>query len=84
MSAVFSEAELETLSVEIDRQLQELRQSEGVVMRGDEHQTKGALVKQQETIESLTKEPMDSFSRHHRFRFYQSSTNKRIRIHQSK
>jgi hypothetical protein len=61
MSAVFSEAELEILSVEIDRQLQELRQSKGAVMRGDEHETKGALVKQQETIESLTKEPMDSF-----------------------
>ncbi len=61
MSAVFSEAELETLSVEIDRQLQELREFKGAVVRGDELEATGALVRQQETIESLTKEPMDSF-----------------------
>ncbi len=61
MSAIFSEAELEILSTEIDRQLQELRQSKGAVVRGDELETKGALVKQQQTIESLTKEPMDNF-----------------------
>jgi hypothetical protein len=61
MSAIFSEAELETLSAEIDRQLQELRQSKGSVVRGDELEKNGALVKQQETIESLTKEPIDKF-----------------------
>jgi hypothetical protein len=61
MSVVFSEAELETLSVEIDRQLQELRQFKVAFVRGDELETKGALVKQQQTIESLTQEPMRSF-----------------------
>jgi hypothetical protein len=58
MSTGFSEAELETLSMEIDRQLQELRQSQVAFVRGDELEAKGALVKQRQAIESLTKEPM--------------------------
>jgi hypothetical protein len=62
MSVLFSEAELEMLSAEIDRQLQELLDLHAAIFsRGDESEGKGPLVKQQEMIESLTKEPMDSF-----------------------
>jgi hypothetical protein len=74
MTEVFSAAEIEELSAEIDRQLQELQElrrleiirhamsqsKEGFrdqeVPRGDE-----LLIKQKESIESLTKEPMPSF-----------------------
>lgn len=61
MAKIFTDDELEMLSAEIDRQLQELQQFKDGVIRGDESETKGALVRQQEMIESLTKEPMDSF-----------------------
>jgi hypothetical protein len=62
MSDIFSPAEIEELSAEIDRQLQELRQARNATYKsGDELEPKGALSKQKDAIESLTKEPMPSF-----------------------
>jgi hypothetical protein len=62
MTELFSPAEIEKLSAEIDRQLQELRQS-GVAnyKSGEELEPGGALSKQKESIELVTKEPMESF-----------------------
>jgi hypothetical protein len=62
MTEIFSPAEIEELSAEIDRQLQELRRSGAATYKsGDELEQGGALSKQKESIESLTKEPMPSF-----------------------
>jgi hypothetical protein len=62
MSDIFSPAEIEELSAEIDRQLQELRQARNATYKsGDELEPNGALSKQKDAIESLTKEPMPSF-----------------------
>jgi hypothetical protein len=62
MTELFSPAEIEELSAEIDRQLQELRQPGVAAYRsGSELEPGGALSKQKESIESLTKEPMPSF-----------------------
>jgi hypothetical protein len=62
MTELFSPAEIEELSAEIDRQLQELRRSGNATYKsGDELEPGGALSKQKESIESLTKEPMPSF-----------------------
>jgi hypothetical protein len=62
MTEVFSAAEIEVLSAEIDRQLQELHQAGVATYKsGDELEPGGALSKQKESIESLTKEPMPSF-----------------------
>jgi hypothetical protein len=62
MTEIFTAAEIEELSAEIDRQLQELRQSGVATYKsGDELEPVGALSKQKESIESLTKEPMPSF-----------------------
>jgi hypothetical protein len=62
MTEIFTAAEIEELSAEIDRQLQELRQSGAATYKsGDELEPRGALSKQKESIESLTKEPMPSF-----------------------
>jgi hypothetical protein len=62
MTEIFSPAEIEELSAEIDRQLQELRRSGAATYKsGDELEQGGSLSKQKESIESLTKEPMPSF-----------------------
>jgi hypothetical protein len=62
MTEIFSPTEIDELSAEIDRQLQELPDPyTAIFSRGDDFETKGVLVKQQEAIESLTKEPMPSF-----------------------
>ncbi len=62
MTEIFSPAEIEELSAEIDRQLQELRRSGTTTYKsGDELEPGGALSKQKESIESLTKEPMPNF-----------------------
>ena len=62
MSDVFSPAEIEELSAEIDRQLQELRRSGNATHKsGDELEPGGALSKQKESIESLTQKPMERF-----------------------
>jgi hypothetical protein len=62
MTEIFTAAEIEILSAEIDRQLQELSRSGNATYKsGDELEPGGALGKQQESIESLTKEPMPSF-----------------------
>ncbi len=62
MTEIFSPAEIEELSAEIDRQLQDLRRSGVATYKsGDELEPGGALSKQKESIESLTKEPMPSF-----------------------
>ncbi len=62
MTEIFSETEIVELSAEIDRQLQELRRSGTATYKsGDELEPGGALSKQKESIESLTKEPMPSF-----------------------
>jgi hypothetical protein len=62
MSEIFSATEIEELPAEIDRQLQELRQPGVAVYRsGDELEPQGALSKQKDAIELLTKEPMPSF-----------------------
>jgi hypothetical protein len=62
MSEIFSATEMVELSEEIDRQLQELRQSGVATYKsGDELEPGGALSKQKASIESLTKEPMPSF-----------------------
>jgi hypothetical protein len=62
MTEIFSPAEIEELSAEIDRQLHELRQSGAANYKsGDELEPRGTLSKQKESIESLTKEPMLSF-----------------------
>jgi hypothetical protein len=62
MSDIFSPAEIEELSAEIDRQLQELRQSGNATYKsGDELEPGGALSKQKESIESLTQKPMERF-----------------------
>jgi hypothetical protein len=62
MNEIFTAAEIEVLSAEIDRQLLELRQSGVAAYRsGAELEPGGALSKQKESIESLTKEPMPSF-----------------------
>jgi hypothetical protein len=56
MSDIFLPAEIEELSAEIDRQLQELRQSGNATYKsGDELEPGGALSKQKESIESLSK-----------------------------
>jgi hypothetical protein len=62
MSEIFTAAEIDELSAEIDRQLLELREP-GIspFFRGSELEPGGALSKQKESIESLTKEPMPSF-----------------------
>jgi hypothetical protein len=54
----FTDDELDMLSTEVDRQLQELRQIEVAVVRGEELEPGGDLRNQQETIERLTKEPV--------------------------
>jgi hypothetical protein len=62
MTELFSPVEIEELSAEIDRQLQELRQPGVAAYRsGAELEPGGALSKQKESIENLTKEPMPSF-----------------------
>ena len=62
MTDIFSVTEIDELSAEIDRQLQELRQPGVAVYRsGDELEPEGALIRQKDAIESLTKEPMPSF-----------------------
>ena len=62
MTEIFSATEIEALSAEIDRQLQELRRSGVATYKsGDELEPGGALSKQKDSIESLTKEPMPSF-----------------------
>jgi hypothetical protein len=62
MTEIFSAAQIEELSAEIDRQLQELRRSGAATYKsGDELEPDGALSKQKESIKSLTKEPMPSF-----------------------
>ncbi|WP_310428658.1 hypothetical protein [Chamaesiphon sp. VAR_48_metabat_135_sub] len=62
MTEIFTATEIDELSAEIDRQLQELRQQGVAAYRsGDELDPGGALTKQKESIESLTKEPMLSF-----------------------
>jgi hypothetical protein len=62
VTEIFSETEIVELSAEIDRQLQELRQAATAVHKsGDELEPGGALSKQKEAIESLTKEPMPTF-----------------------
>ncbi len=62
MTEIFSATEIDELSAEIDRQLQELRQPGVAVYRsGDELEPEGALIRQKDAIESLTKEPMPSF-----------------------
>jgi hypothetical protein len=62
MTELFSPAEIEELSAEIDRQLQELRQPDVTAYKsGSELEPDGALSKQKESIELLTKEPMPSF-----------------------
>jgi hypothetical protein len=62
MTEIFSAAEIEELSAEIDQQLQELRQTGVATYKsGDELGPGGALSKQKESIESLSKEPMPSF-----------------------
>jgi hypothetical protein len=55
MTEIFTAAEIEVLSAEIDRQLPELRQSGNATYKsGDELEPGGTLSKQQESIESLT------------------------------
>ncbi len=62
MTEIFSPAEIEELSAEIDRQLQELRQSGAATYKsGDELKPGGALSKQKESIELVTKKPMERF-----------------------
>jgi hypothetical protein len=62
MTEIFTAAEIEVLSAEIDRQLQELSQSGNATYKsGNELEPGGALSKQKESIELLTKEPMPSF-----------------------
>ena len=62
MSEIFTAAEIDELSAEIDRQLQDLRQAGRATYKsGDELEPGGALNKQKESIESLTKEPMPKF-----------------------
>jgi hypothetical protein len=62
MTEIFSAAQIEELSAEIDRQLQELRRAGTTTHKsGDELEPDGALSKQKEAIESLTKEPMPKF-----------------------
>jgi hypothetical protein len=62
MTEIFSAAQIEELSAEIDRQLQELRRSGAATYKsGDELEPDGALSKQKESIESITKESMPSF-----------------------
>jgi hypothetical protein len=62
MTEIFTATEIDELSAEIDRQLQELRQlGIATYKSGDELEPGGALSKQKESIESLTKEPMPSF-----------------------
>jgi hypothetical protein len=62
MSGIFTVVEIDELSAEIDRQLQELRQSGTATYKsGDELEPGGSLSKQKEAIESLSKEPMPSF-----------------------
>ena len=62
MTEIFSATEIDDLSAEIDRQLQELRRSGTATYKsGDELEPEGALSKQKESIELVTKEPMPSF-----------------------
>jgi hypothetical protein len=62
MTEIFSAAQIEELSAEIDRQLQELRRSGAATYKsGDELEPDGALSKQKESIEQLTQEPMSIF-----------------------
>jgi hypothetical protein len=62
MTEIFSATEIEALSAEIDRQLQELRRSGLATYKsGDELEPGGALSKQKESIERVTQEPMPSF-----------------------
>jgi hypothetical protein len=62
MSDIFSPAEIEELSAEIDRQLQELCQGGTATYKsGDELEPGGALSKQKESIERVTKKPMQKF-----------------------
>ncbi len=62
MTDIFSVTEIDELSAEIDRQLQELREPGVAVYRsGDELESGGALSKQKDAIELLTKESMPSF-----------------------
>jgi hypothetical protein len=62
MTEIFSVTEIDVLSAEIDRQLQELCQAGTATYKsGDELEPGGALSKQKAAIESLTKEPMPSF-----------------------
>jgi hypothetical protein len=62
MTEIFSAAQIEELSAEIDRQLQELRRSGATTYKsGDELEPDGALSKQKEAIEQLTQEPMPNF-----------------------
>jgi hypothetical protein len=62
MTELFSPAEIEELSAEIDRQLQELRQPGVAAYRsGAELEPGGALSKQKESIERVTQKPMERF-----------------------
>jgi hypothetical protein len=62
MPEIFSAAQIEELSAEIDRQLEELRRSGAATYKsGDELEPDGALSKQKESIERLTQEPMPKF-----------------------
>ena len=62
MTEIFSAAQIEELSAEIDRQLQELRRSGMTTYKsGDELEPDGTLSKQKEEIERLTQEPMPKF-----------------------
>jgi hypothetical protein len=62
MTEIFSATEIDELSAEIDRQLQELRQSGTAAFRsGDKLEPEGALSKQKESIELVTKESMEGF-----------------------
>jgi hypothetical protein len=62
MTEIFSAAQIEELSAEIDRQLQELRRSGTTTHKsGDELEPDGALSKQKEVIERLTQEPIPKF-----------------------
>ena len=63
MSTLFTEQDSIDLAVEVEAQLRELREFESIAIQrsGKPSAKESALVKQTQTIESLTKEPSPSF-----------------------
>ena len=62
MSTLFTEKDSIDLAAEVEAQLRELREFKPAIQRAGEPEDKAAaLVKQNETIKSLTQEPAQSF-----------------------